>query len=122
MNSSDLEQIIKASSNSERLVIKYSDVHLSSALDLTTESEYNINSLSFFNWGYSSNRKSDFISNPSLFENIVKAIGESGLKKSLRTLNIGGCQLDKSVIQEMLDKYELSNIDITYKRVEPLTK
>ena len=84
----DLEQIVKASANSERLLFYYCDVSCSVALDFSTPQKYTTKLLSFTNCGVNASRKSDFKSNLSAFENIVEAISRSGLKDSLQTMDI----------------------------------
>ena len=107
----DLEKIIKASCNWERLVIRWSDILCSSALDFSTDSDYKTKSLSFYNWG-NSDRKSSWLTDSSLFENIVEGIGKSGLKDSLQTVDIEGCGLDKSKVQEMFTKHGMTNVSV----------
>ena len=108
----DLEKIVKSSCNWERLVIRWSDIHCSSALDFSTDSDYKIKSLSFYNWGSASYRKSSWMTDSSLFENIVEGIGKSGLKLSLQTVDIQGCKLDKSKVQEMFTKHGMKNVSV----------
>ena len=108
----DLEEIVKSSWNWERLVIRYSDIHCSSALDFSTDSDYKTKSLSFYNWGLNENRKSSWMTDSSLFENIVVGIGKSGLKDSLQTVDIQGCKLDKSKVQEMFTKHGMTNVSV----------
>ena len=109
----DLEKIVKSSCNWERLVIRYSDILCSSALDFSTDSVYKTKSLSFYNWNNGSEyRKSSWKTDSSLFENIVEGIGKSGLKLSLQTVDIQGCQLNKSKVQEMFTKHGMTNVSI----------
>ena len=117
----DLEKIVKASCNWERLVIRYSDVLCSSALDFSTDSDYKTKSLSFYNWGHSP-RKSSWMSDSSLFENIVEGIGKSGLKQSLQTVDIEGCKLDNSKVQEMFTKHGMTNVSVVEDGKDPMTE
>ena len=94
LTASDLEKIVKASSNSERLVIRFWDISCSTALNFTTSDKYNTKFLSFSSWG-NCNKSSGFKSVPSSFENIVEAIAKSGLMVSLQTLEIWNTGLDK---------------------------
>ena len=117
---SDLEQIVKASSNSERLVIRYCDVSCSTALDFTIIDKYNTKFLSFDSWaGDGSNRESDFKSSPALFENIVEAIAKSGLKDSLQTLDINSCGLDKAAVQGLFNKHGMGAVSVVLTGAEP---
>ena len=117
----DLEKIIKSSCNWERLVIRYSDIHCSSALDFSTDSDYKTKYLSFCNWGNSS-KKSSWKTDSSLFENIVEGIWKSGLKLSLRTVDIQGCKLDKSKVQEMFTKHGTTNVSVVEDGKDPITE
>ena len=117
----DYEKIIKSSCNWERLVIRFSDILCSSALDFSTDSDYKTKSLSFYNWGNDSKyRKSSWMADSSLFENIVEGIGKSGLRQSLQTADIKGCQLDKSKVQEMFTKHGMTNVSVVEDGKEPM--
>ena len=118
----DLEKIVKSSCNWERLVIRYSDILCSSALDFSTDSDYKTKSLSFYNWGCDSDRKSSWKTDFSLFENIVEGIGKSGLKQSLQTVDIKGCKLDKSKVQEMFTKHGMTNVSVVEDGKGPMTE
>ena len=117
----DLEKIVKSSCNWERLVIRYSDIHCSSALDFSTDSDYKTKSLSFYNWG-NSDRKSSWMIDSPLFKNIVEGIGKSGLKLSLQTVDIEGWRLDKSEVQEMFNKNKMAHISVVVNGKEPMTE
>ena len=118
----DLEKIVKSSCNWERLVIRWSDIYCSSALDFSTDSDYKTKSLSFYNWGANSTRKSSWITDSSLFVNIVEGIGKSGLKQSLQTVDIQGCGLVKSKVQEMFTKHGMTNLSVVDDGKEPKTE
>ena len=107
----NLEQIVKASANSERLIIYYCDVSCSVALDFSTSQKYKTKFLSFTNCG-NSNRKSDFKSNLSAFENIVEAISRSGLKDSLQTMDIRFWELDKVGVQGLFTKHGMKDVSV----------
>ena len=117
----DLEKIVKASCNWERLVIRFSDILCSSALDFSTDSDYKTKSLSFYNWG-NDYLKSSWMADSSLFENIVEGIGKSGLKDSLQTVDIQGCKLDKSKVQEMFTKHGMTNVSVVEIGNDPMTE
>ena len=120
LTTSDLEQIIKASSVSERLVIRFSNVSCSAALDFATADKYKTKFLSFFCWGSGSHRKSDFISVPASFENIVEAMAKSGLKDSLQTLDIRCCGLDKTTVQGLLSKHGMGAVLVVETGADPM--
>ena len=119
LTASNLEQVVKASSNSERLVIRYCHVSCSVALDFTTADKYNTKFLSFYNWG-DTYRKSDFKSDPASFENIVEAMAKSGLKNSLQTLDIGCCGLNKIAVQGLLDKHGMTSVSVVTTGANPM--
>ena len=62
-------------------------------------------------WGESP-RKTEWVSDPSLFSNIVCAIGDCGLRDSLTTLNVRNCKLDKSKVQQMFDENSMSHVNV----------
>ena len=98
----DLQQIIKASYRTERLIFCQCNIYLSHPLDFSICSKYNIKFLSFYYCG-DSERTSDFLIDPACFESIIEAIAKSGLRFSLEKLDIYWC-LDKSIVQEMFKK------------------
>ena len=111
----ELEQIIKSSSDWERLIIDFCDIHCSKKLDFSVSSKYKVKFLSFRHCGntYSSYRKSDWKSTPSSFKNIVEAISKSGLKDSLEKVDIYGNQtLKKDVVQAMFNELGMSHISV----------
>ena len=111
----ELEQIIKSSSNWERLIIRYSDIHCSKKLDFSVSSKYKIKFLSFYNCGNTDykDRKSDWIKTPSCFKNIVEAISKSGLRDSLEQVDIyGNTTLNKDEVQVMFNELGMSYISV----------
>ena len=118
----ELEQIIKSSSNWERLILRFSDIHCSKKLDFSVYEKYNIKFLSFYQCGYtSSSRKSDWISTPSCFKNIVEAISKSGLRDSLQEVDIWNNQtLKKDEIQTMFNELRMSHISVVEKGPCPM--
>ena len=112
---SELEQIIKSSSNWERLILYYSDIHCSKKLDFDVSSKCKIKFLCFAYCGYtgSKDRKSDWITTPSCFKNIVEAISESGLRDSLEEVDIyGNDTLKKDEVQAMFNELGMSHISV----------
>ena len=55
-------------------------------------------------------RSSDWIDDPSLFENIVKVMSKCDLKESIKTVRIYDCRLNKSNVEKMFKKYGLDDI------------
>ena len=114
----ELEQIVKSASNWERLILDYWDVHCSKKLDFSGSAKYKIKFLGFAECGstISSSRKSDWITTPSCFKNIVEAISKSGLKESLEQVDIFHNQtLKKDEVQAMFNELEMSHISVVDK-------
>ena len=86
----DLQTVVRAARNAERIVFWFCDIHCSSGLDFGADLIYNTKFLSFQGWGDTSHkeRTTDWKADPSKFSLIVDAIGRSGLKASLRKLSI----------------------------------
>jgi hypothetical protein len=101
------EIIVKASSKCQRLVFNQCVLYSDDELDFEGP-EYNI-----YFFGLS------FINNPShritkdadiKFENIVKAIKQSGLKDSLEQIDISLCGIGKENAQEVLNSYGFMDV------------
>ena len=57
---------------------------------------------------------SNWAANPIRFENLISSISKCApLVKSLKTLEIGGCDITKDNAQEILNKYKLNGITLT---------
>ena len=120
----DLEQIIKAAHNSERLVFRFCCIHCSPNLDFGSTYNYNTKFLSFECWGSTAykERTTDWKTDPSCFENIVDAIKNSGLKDSLQKVSIGLNQtLSKEKVQELFNNKGMSQITVTEEVQNPLS-
>ena len=112
---SELEQIIKSASDWERLILRCSDIHCSKKLDFGVSAKYKIKFLSFTFCGYTGDkyRKSDWITTPSCFKNIVEAISKSGLKESMEEVDIyGNDTLKKDEVQAMFNELGMSHISV----------
>ena len=123
MKEVELEQIIKSSSNWERLIIRYSDIHCSKKLDFSVSDKYKIKFLSFYNCGNTDYkaRKSDWKTTPSSFKNIVEAISKSGLKDSLEQVDIAWNQtLKRDEVQAMFNELGMSHISVVQKGPYPM--
>ena len=119
----ELEQIIKSASNWERLIFQFSDIHCSKKLDFSVSTKYKIKFLSFALCGSTSSkeRKSDWLSTPSCFKNIVEAISKSGLKDSLQQVDIVWNQtLKKDEVQTMFNELKMSHISVVQKGTAPM--
>ena len=112
---SELEQIIKSASNWERLVLCFCDIHCSRKLDFGVSAKYKIKFLGFANCGniFYNDRKTDWISTPSCFKNIVEAISKSGLRDSLEQVDIYDNEtLNKDEVQTIFNELEMSHISV----------
>ena len=119
----ELEQIMKASCNAERLIFDSCDIHCSTALDFGSALKYKIKVLSFQCWGdsFDSNWKADWKSTPTCFDNIIEAIVNSGLRSSIQTISICNNQtLSVEKVQKTLNKKGMSQVtvDEEYLQVE----
>ena len=114
-SAADLQQLIRAACNAERIVFYLWSVHCSSALDFGATIEYKTNYLGFDYWGSTSDRDliTDWKADPSCFNYIVDAIGNSGLKSSLTKLNIcDNKTLKKQKVQELLNENGMGHIEV----------
>ena len=104
-SAADLQQLIRAACNAERIVFYLCSVHCSSALDFGATIEYNTNFLGFDRWGDTSCREleTDWKTAPSCFSHIVDAIDNSELRHSLTKLNIYQIQTLKKTRNEGAD-------------------
>ena len=119
----DLQTIVKAACNAERIVFRYCCIHCSSGLDFGANLSYNTKFLSFYGWGstYYVELTTDFKEDPSKFSLIVDAIGRSGLRVSLEKLNIKFNQtLSVSEVQEELNAKDMSHISVVEEDSNPL--
>ena len=116
----ELEQIIKSTSNAERVVLNYWDIRCSTVLDFGSEIKHKIKHLSFEQWGYS-DKKTDWISNPSCYENIINAISKCELKSSLQEINIFfNSTLNIGKVKELFVAKGMSNITFLDSLTGPL--
>ena len=123
-SAADLQQLIRAACNAERIVLYLCSVHCSSVLDFGATIEYKTNFLGFDYWGniYDEDLTTDWKADPSCFSNIVDAIGSSGLKSSLTKLGIN-CNhtLKKQKVQELLNENGMGHIEVVEEYSSPST-
>ena len=111
----DLQTVVRAACNTERIVFNYCCIHCSLCLDFGADLSYNTKFLSFQGWGDTKDNKrtTDWIGDQSKFSLIVDAIGSSGLKASLQKLYIKYNQtLSASKVQEELNVKGMSHISV----------
>ena len=120
----DLQTVVKAACNVERIVLSACCIHCSSGLDFGADLCYKTKYLSFQHWGYMGVKEmtTDWKENPSKFSLVVDAIGSSGLRASLEELNIAYNQtLSASKVQEELNAKGMSHISVIEKLIESLS-
>ena len=120
----DLQTVIKAARNTERIVFSFCCIHCSSCLDFGVDQSYNTKFLSFQHWGRTDykERTTDWINNPSCFENIVNAICSSGMKASLQKVSIyRNNTLNKSNLQELFNAKGIFHISIVEEGSNPIS-
>ena len=115
----ELEQIVRASCNAERLIFQSCDIHCSTALDFGSAIKYKTKTLSFQSWRnerYLRNFKADSNSSPDCFDNIIEAISSSGLRDSLQTISIYNNQtLSVEKVQKIINEKGMTNISVDKK-------
>ena len=120
----DLQTVVRAAHNAERIVFWFCCIHCSPGLDFGTDLNYKTKFLSFQQWGskYFDNRTTDWKEDPSSFSLIVGAIDSSGLRASLQKLSIAYNEtLSASKVQEELNSKGMSHISVVQEWVEPLS-
>ena len=120
----DLQTVVKAARNAERIVFYLCCIHCSSGLDFGADLRFNTKFLSFQTWGntHFEERTTDWKADPSKFSLIVDAIGSSGLKASLEKLNIFANQtLSASKVQKELNVKGMSHISVVEELTGPLS-
>ena len=111
----ELEQIVKASCNAERLMFNRCEFYCTTALDFGSAFKYKTKILSLQIWKYtsSSKRMPDIFSSPACFDKIVEAISKSGLRDSLQTINIyNNHSPSAEKLQKMLNKKGMPHITV----------
>ena len=119
----DLQTVVRAARNAERIVFYFCCIHCSPDLDFGKDLSYNTKLLSFQGWGSTSfiERTTDWKADPLCFSYIVDAIGNSGLRDSLEELNIfGNPTLTTSKMQAELDMKLMSHIFVIEENLAPL--
>ena len=120
----DLQTVVRAARNAERIVFCNCCVHCSSGFDFGADLNYNTKLLSFQGWGYTGSkyRTTDWKVDPSKFSLIVDAIGSSGLKDSLQWLSIAyNPTLSTSKVQKELNAKSMSHISVVEELTYPLS-
>jgi hypothetical protein len=109
------ELIVKSSAKCQRLSITSCTIDGDEEYDFSGP-KFVISYLNLRCWGCSAYNKWE--SNPHRFENIIKGISKSGLKDSLKKLNIYDCDIEKDKVEEVLDQYGLKDKIIVVEEIE----
>ena len=112
-NEEELQLIIKASSNTEKIKFYFCSIHCSTKLDFGAKIKYNTKHLSFQCWGSIRWKEwtTDWKFHSPVFANIIDAIGNSGLRYSLKNINIGHNRtLSKTAVQRLLNDRDMAHI------------
>jgi hypothetical protein len=115
----EFEEIVKASHNTDRLVMW--------ALKVDSEQEFDFGGpdykTSFLSLKYCGNSNNNsWGSHEHRFENIVKGIKNCGLKDSLKTIDVYECEIGKAKASEILSKHGLGAITVVAdKCIDPMT-
>ena len=120
----DLQIIVRAAHNAERIVFCFCCIHCSLDLDFGADLSYNTKFLSFQGWGSAGwdEGATDWKVEPSSFSLIVDAIGNSGLRTSLQKLNIVyNHSLSIFKVQEELNSKGMSHISVIEEWSSPLS-
>ena len=123
-SSEDLQAVVRAACNVERIVFCNCCIHCSSGFDFGVNLKYKTKYLSFQHWEgtYHKELTMDWKADPSKFSLIVDAIGSSGLKASLQKLGIYYNQtLSAFKVQEELSEKDMEHISVVRKWSAPLT-
>ena len=111
----DLQTVIKAACNTEKIVFNFCCIHCSSGLEFGANLSYKTKFLSFEFWGSNDyeERTTDWKTDPLTFSLIVDAIGSSGLRTSLEKLSIyDSPTLSASEIQKELNAKGMPHISV----------
>ena len=106
-----LERVVKASSNSSRLIISCSKLDWDNDFDFSGPN-YNTYHLSFNSWGLYHDNNWD--SNPEKLGRIIKAISKCSMKNSLLTFNVYYCGVGVKKAKELLSTYGMPNVQFNW--------
>ena len=109
------EQFMKSCTKAEKLCLTNSKFNFDSELDFSGPT-YKIAYLGFKD---SASHSNNWSTKPERFGNIVKAIALSGLKESLKTINIQNAGLTIDQVQEMLKTNKIEHINVVQETKEP---
>ena len=109
--SAEFWELICAAKGAKQLHFQCDIIPLDEQVDFEEMEGSKLELLSFSYSGGSS--FSNWKAHPMRFENLVASIAKSqGLKNSLKTLYIYGCDITKEKAQEVLNKYNLKSVEL----------
>ena len=107
----EFRELVCAAKGTKQLYFQFDIIPLDEQVDFGNMEGSKVELLGFGCSGGSS--YSNWKSHPIRFENLVASIAQSqGLKDSLKTLNIWGCEITKEKAQEVLNKYNLKSVKL----------
>ena len=114
ISSQVFSQIVRGSSNSERIVFRACEIPTDSECNFGSDIHYNTQFISF---GYSG--RSDICKwrgSKNRFENIVKGISRSTIKNSLKEINANPQSITEQQIKELLGNHNARNITVSMEK------
>ena len=114
MNSNSFNSIIKSCRHMKRVIISCWKIVFDSEIDFDSSLEYKTEYLGFSYTGRKDSLGCSWKSNKDDFTQLLKAIKNSGLSKSLKSLNLYECGWSQTELEEILNSPEidLSHISI----------
>ena len=100
---------MKASANSDRIVLLGCQIDLSSDIDLSGP-EYKTTYLSF--WCVGDRKVNDWKNHPERLKRVIKAISLCSLKDSLKIINVWDSDVAVKTVKEMLKEFKLDGIQV----------
>ena len=104
-----LERVVKASANWERLIIRFSKIDWDQDFDFKGPF-YNIKYFGLPLWGDHS--EDGWSTAPDKLRRIIKAISESSMKQTIRTINVPACGVSVQKVKDFLNLYELNDVKV----------
>ena len=110
-SSDEFRELVCAAKGVKHLCFRYDIISLDEQVDFEDMEGSKVELLSFYFSGGCD--YSNWKAHPMRFENLVASIAKSqGLKHSLKTLEIVGCEITKEKAQEVLNKYNLKSVEL----------
>ena len=106
----DLQHILNSSLNWRELLFLNCKLNFEN-INITSKAKSNLQILNLTSWGCQEN--GNWKETPERFMNLMKAIGESGIKKSLIKINIYNCGITEEEARIILKSLEMENINVS---------